>query len=189
VFAYVRNNVAGALEVMLGRPEGLRKLDVSLEGFWRSFGAFVLILPFAILALISQDRLASLTAEARGSRDLGVEIGILALDWLAFPLVFAMIARPLGVSAGYVTFIVTRNWASVVIGAVMAFVHALFLLGVLPDRLATLLLFAFIAVALRFSYVITRLTLAAPLRLAMPIVIFDFLLSLTIWSLLDRGQG
>lgn len=191
MFLYVRDNLAGALEVMLGRPQGLQKLDITLEGFWRSFGAFLLILPFAVLALISQERLAAESAEAMPpSGSLALEIGVLGIDWIAFPLLFALIARPLGLGPGYVPFIVTRNWASVVLGAIMAAVHALFLVGILPGPFATLLLFAFVALALRFSYVITRATLDAPMRLALPIVIFDFLLSLTIWSALDpAGQG
>lgn len=192
MFLYVRDNLAGALDVMLGRPQGLQKLDITLEGFWRSFGAFVLILPFAVLALISQERLAIEGADAlpppRGG--LALEIGVLAIDWIAFPLLFAVVARPLGLGPGYVPFIVARNWASVVLGALMAVVHALFLVGILPGPFATLLLFGFVILALRFSYVITRITLDVPMRLALPIVIFDFLLSLTIWSALGpAGQG
>jgi hypothetical protein len=186
VSRYLRDNLAGALEVMLGRPEGLQKLDFSLEGFWRSFAVFALILPFALLALISQQRLAAASANAvpAASGSLMMEIGVLAIDWISFPILFAVMARPLGLASRYVPFIVTRNWASVVVGAMMAVVHALFLIGVLPVTMATLLLFAAIAVALRFSYVITRITLEAPLVVALPIVIFDFLLSLTIWSAL-----
>ena len=45
VLAYLRDNLAGAWQVMLGRPEGLNRLDTSLEGFWRSFAAIVLVVP------------------------------------------------------------------------------------------------------------------------------------------------
>ncbi len=189
VLNYIRDNLAGALEIMLGRPEGLAKLDVSLEGFWRSFGAFVLVLPFALLALISQTRLAALRAENTvvAGHGLGVEIAILLLDWLAFPLLFALIARPLGLGPRNVPFIVARNWATVVIGALMALVHAAFLVGILPGQVAVYMLIAFIAVALRFSYVIARIALGVTMRTALPIVATDFLLSLTIWSAFGSG--
>ena len=185
----IRDNLAGAFQIMLGRPEGLARLDVSLEGFWRSFAAFILVLPFALLALISQSRLAALNAEspAAAGHSLGVEMAILLADWLAFPLLFALIARPLGLGPRYVPFIVARNWATVVIGAMMAAVHAAFLLGILPGQVAIYVLIAFIAVALRFSYVIARIALDVSMRTALPIVVADFLLSLTIWSAFDGG--
>jgi hypothetical protein len=187
VISYVRDNLAGALEVMFGRHEGLNKLDTSLEGFWRSFAAFVLVLPFAVIALMSQEQLAALGAETGGAAEssFGVELAVLVVDWLAFPLLFALLARPLGLGPRYVPFIVTRNWASVVVGAMMAAVHALFLVGILPGQAAVLILLAFIGMALRFSYVIARIALEVPLRTALPIVVFDFLLSLAIWSAFD----
>jgi len=189
VLTYIRDNIAGAFEIMLGRTDGLAKLDVSLEGFWRSFGAFVLVLPFALLALISQTRLAALNAESPAvvGHSLGIELAILLVDWLAFPLLFALIARPLGLGPRYVPFIVARNWATVVIGAMMATIHAAFLVGILPGQVTIYVLIAFIAVALRFSYVIARIALDVSMRTALPIVVADFLLSLTIWSAFSGG--
>ena len=189
MLTYIRDNLAGAFEIMLGRPDGLAKIDVSLEGFWRSFGAFVLVLPFALLALVSQSRLATLNAEspAVAGHSLGIELAILLVDWLAFPLLFALIARPLGLGPRYVPFIVARNWATVVIGAMMATIHAAFLVGILPGQVTIYVLIAFIAVALRFSYVIARIALDVSKRTALPIVVADFLLSMTIWSAFDSG--
>ncbi len=81
----------------------------------------------------------------------------LLVDWFAFPLVFAVIARPFGLGSRYVPFIVTRNWASVIIGAMVAVVHALHLVGVLPTALLPYALLVAIAVSLRFSYLIARI--------------------------------
>ena len=58
--AYLRDNLAGAWQVMLGRPDGLDRLDTSLEGFWRSFAAFALVVPFASVSLISERSLTIL---------------------------------------------------------------------------------------------------------------------------------
>jgi hypothetical protein len=43
-----------------------------------------------------------------------------------------------------------------------------------------------IAVSLRFAYVIARTTLVVSIGVALPIVVLDFLLSLTIWSAFER---
>jgi len=185
----IAENLIGAWQVMLGRPEGLSRIDTSLEGFWRSFAAVVLLLPFTILALLSQGPLAAsagVAPEPMTAGSLALQGIALLVDWFAFPVVFALVARPFGLGSRYVPFIVTRNWASVIIGAVVGAVHALHLVGVLPTALLPYLLIAAIAVALRFTYVVVRLTLAVAMGLALPIVILDFLISLTIWSAFDR---
>jgi len=185
----LRENLAGAWQVMLGRPEGLNRLDTSLEGFWRSFAAVILLVPFALLALFSQGPLAAETGgtppQMTGSGPVFEGIALLA-DWFAFPIVFALVAPPFGLGSRYVPFIVTRNWASVIIGAMVGVVHALHLLGVAPTALVPYLLLVAIAIALRLSYVIARITLAVSMGMALPIVMLDLLISLTIWSAFDR---
>jgi hypothetical protein len=174
---------------MWGQTEGLNRLDTSLEGFWRSFAAIILVLPFVVVGLLSQ---APLAVEAGGTPPTmtgsGLSLSAIALviDWVAFPIVFALIAPPFGLASRYVPFIVTRNWASVIIAAMVGVVHALHLVGILPTALVPYLLLVAIAVALRFSYVIARLALAVSMGMALPIVMLDLLISLTIWSAFDR---
>jgi hypothetical protein len=185
----IRENLAGAWQVMLGRPEGLNRLDTSLEGFWRSFAAVILVVPFAVLAMLRQEPLAALAGAAPHpltGRDLVLWGLALLLDWIAFPIVFALIAPPFGLGSRYVPFIVARNWASVIFGAMMGAAHALHLVGVFPTVVAQYVLFAAIAVALRFLYVIVRLTLAVPMSVALPIVMLDFLISLTVGLAFNR---
>src|SRR4051812_12532813 len=110
--AYLRDNLAGAWHVMLGRPAGLDRLDTSLEGFWRSFAALILVAPFALLALISEEKLTPEAAAALTGGSLAIYCLALLVDWFSFPLVFALLARPFGLGARYVPFIVARNWAS-----------------------------------------------------------------------------
>lgn len=189
VLPSLRENFAGAWAIMRGRPEGLARLDLSLEGFWRSFAAILLLVPFALLALISQQRLVAASGEAPGALSgggLAVEAVALLADWFTFPLVFALLARPLGLGARYVPFIVARNWAAVIIAAMVAVVHAMHVLGLVPSPVAPFLLFAAIALALRFSYVIARTTLAVSAGVAIPLVILDLLISLTVWTVVDR---
>lgn len=183
------NNLSGAWAIMRGRAEGLSRLDLSLDGFWRSFGAILLVAPFTVLALLSQAQLAAtadVTAEARATGVLGVEaVGVL-VDWVAFPIVFALLARPLGLGDRYLAFIVARNWSAVLISAMAAFVYAPHLLGLFPSQLAPALFLMVLVVALRFAYVIARTALGVPWGVALPIVALDYLLSLTIWTAIYR---
>jgi hypothetical protein len=187
LFGRFRDNVAGAWAVMRGRPEGLNRLDLSLEGFWRSFAVIVLIAPFAALGLLSQRRLlANDGGAASAPPEFALEAIALAVDWVIFPLVFALLARPLGLGARYVPFIVARNWAALIIAAVVSLVHAAHILGVLPSEFTSLVLLMAVGAALYFSYVIARTALAVPAGLALPIVALDLVISLTVWSAVDQ---
>ena len=189
---YVLDNLSGAWDVMLGRAEGLNRLDVSLEGFWRSFAAVLLVAPFAVLAFFSQQQIAYESRLALDNPDefeggsLGAAMTAFAVDWFAFPILFAFLAPVLGLGSRYVPFIVTRNWASVIIAAGVAVIHALHVVGLLPSSVAPFVVVIAIAVALRFSYVIARVALAVSMTLALAIVALDFLVSVTIWAVFDR---
>jgi hypothetical protein len=192
VLVAIRENLAGAWQVMLGRPAGLGRIDTSLDGFRRSFAAVVLVAPFALLSLFSQRPLQAEPGVATPALTGGLLAwdGVaLLVDWFAFPLIFALLAPPLGLGPRYVPFIVTRNWASVLIAAMVGVVHALHLLGVLPTAVMPYVLLVAIAVSLRFSYIVARTALAVSIALALPIVILDLLISLVVWSAFDRIVG
>lgn len=185
----IRDCLAGAWQVMLGRAEGLNRLDFSLEGFWRSFAAVILLVPFVFLMLLSEQPLAEeagVAAEPLTGGRLVLELIALLADWFAFPLLFAALAPPFGLGSRYVPFIVTRNWASVIVGAMIGVIQALVVVGVIPTTVASFVMLAAFAVSLRFSYMVVRLTLAVSMGMALPIVMLDLLLSLTIWSAFDR---
>jgi hypothetical protein len=189
LFAYARDNLAGAWQVLLGRPEGLSRLDTSIDGFWRSFAAVILLAPFALLSLLGPHP----APEGGEAVVEPITAGLLAIygvallaDWFAFPLVFALIAPSFGLGSRYVPYIVARNWASVIIGAMVALIHVPRVLSIMPVEITPYLLLAGLAVALRFSYVLVRTALAVSLAMALPIVILDFLVSLVVWSIFDR---
>jgi hypothetical protein len=183
------DSLAGAFQIMLGRPEGLNRLDLSLRGFWQSFAAIILVLPFALVGLVSTRHMMGAAGDELrplGSGDLAIETVAILLDWVAFPLVFAALARPLGLGARYVPFIVARNWASVVIAAMLAVLHGLHIAGLVPAQAAPFLMLAAALIALRFLYVVARTALAVSVAIALPLVILDLLITITISTLFDR---
>ena len=185
VIAYVRENLAGAWQVMLGRPEGLDRLDTSLEGFWRSFGVIVLVAPFAAPVVRSATRAAG---GGRRPVDGARRLRCRSSQWPHRRLVrlsadlriLARAARP---------------------RLALRAVHRRAQLGVgdhrrdgrgrprapparlVPSAVDAVACSSRLAVALRFSYVIARTTLAVSMAVALPIVVLDFLVSLVIWSL------
>ena len=181
--AAIRNSLGGAWAVMNGRAEGLQQLDLSIGGFWRSFAAVFLILPFAVLALLGERSVMAASGEAVVPLTGGIVAAhgfTVLLDWVAFPLVFAALARPLGLSRHYVPFIVARNWAAVISTAIAALAHALLVVGIVPAAAAPFLLIVVLGIVLRFAYFVARTALAVPLGIAIPIVVLDLLVSLTV---------
>lgn len=186
----LKQNLAGAWEVMRGREAGLARLDLSIDGFWRSFGAIVLVAPFAVLTLLSQQMLEANLAPEPAVDPVSLNVTVITLaflvDWVAFPVVFAGLCRPLGLSSRYVPFIVARNWSAVIISAMAAAVHGPHVLGLVPTALMPALILAMLGVVLWFSYRIARTALAVPLGTAIGVVLLDFLVSVVIWTLSDR---
>jgi hypothetical protein len=130
--AYIRENLVGAWQILSGRPEGLNRLDTSIEGFWRSFAIVVVIAPIAFLTLVGEEVApADSAAVVEPLTTAGVLLFAITVlvDWFAFPLVFALLAPSFGLGSRYIPFIVARNWASIYISAIVAIVHVLRIFG------------------------------------------------------------
>jgi hypothetical protein len=176
--AYVRDNLIGAWHLMFGRPEGLNRLDITLEGFWRSFGAFALILPLFLLANIG---FGAMLPEEVGNDWLDwVGVLIQGVDWVAFPIVFALIAPRIGLASRYVPFITARNWGAVIVAALYAAGGLPGLLVPVPLIAAAALNVICVAINLRLSYLLARTALVVGPSTAIPVVAMDFLLSFVI---------
>ena len=170
--------IDGALALFIGRAPPPGSFDVSAGGFWRSFGAVLLVLPaFAVW----------LPAEAEwfvASRLVG-----LAADWVALPVVLAILAGPLGIGGRYVGFVVVRNWGSVVAAAVYAVPALLFNLALVGESTAVLLSLVALVAVVRFQYAIVRTTLATSIPTSIGLVVLDLALSLVIGETVARLAG
>lgn len=191
-FANLPANLSGAWDVMNGRVEGLRKLDITIDGFWHSFGAVVLILPVAVIAMASE----RVALSAMGHEGAALTGGYMVLrfiavivDWLAFPAILALLARPLGIATRFVPYIVARNWAAVLIAAVFAIPHLFHALGVLPTGMLSFILLGLFAAAVWFSYIVVRTALQVPPVLAVPVVILEIVGGFVIELGFDRLAG
>ncbi len=191
-FANLPASLSGAWDVMNGRAEGLRKLDLTIEGFWRSFGAVVLILPVALVALASERAaLAAVGGEAVALTGGYVVLRLIAVivDWLAFPAILALLARPMGIAARFVPYIVARNWAAVLVAAMFAVPHLFHATGVLPTDLLAYALLLLFGIAVWFAYVIVRTAMQVPPVLAVPIVVLEIASGLVIELFFSRLAG
>ena len=186
-------SLTAAWWLFLNRPDAMRLFDVSLEGFWRSFAAILLVAPAYALTAIAENQ-AMLTDALPDNGGSGAAYFLdkaltLGLDWISLPIVLALLARPLGITRTYSGFVVARNWASVISILPFAAVALLYLLGIIDADLWSFLSLAFIIVIFRYTFVIARRALGASLGLAAGLVALDFAVSLALSQGIDALFG
>jgi len=185
----IGRSLTGAWELFLDRPGAMRLFDFSVDGFWRSFAAVLLVVPSYAFAVLADRQMAAVidaSAPVQGELAFIVESVIgLGVDWIALPVILALLARPLGISSRYTAFVVARNWGAVLGAIPFGVIGLLIVFGLVGGELASLLMFAALIVVLRYNYLIARRALDASLGFAIAIVILDFVVSLIISLGLD----
>lgn len=176
----ISQSLRGAVQLFLGRKQGLLAMDRSVDGFWRSFGVILLLLPINAVVVLAITRTNS--SETFGGLFFE-QMPLLLLDWVGFPIVLALVAGPLGVSANYVSYVVARNWAAPVAAAILAIPYLLQGAGWIPVNGAALLSLVAIVVVLRYGYMVLRLALGTSMALSAGLVAADLALTLIVIAL------
>jgi hypothetical protein len=191
--AEAERSLTAVWRLFLNKPDALRLLDTSADGFWRSFRAVVLVAPlFAITALadwrdihgdaIPDDGLT-------GGSYFAAKLLTLGFDWVALPILLGLTAGLIGIRRGYPADVVARNWGAVLTLSPFAAISLLHLLGILGPSLLFLPSIVALAAALRYSYLCARVTLGVGMDVAIGLVVLDFLVSLAIVTVIDQIFG
>ena len=158
---------------------GMTYFNLTVEGFWRSFFAAVLVAPaYAVLVAMQW------SAEAE---DFNLALVFLTesigyvLAWSAFPLVTLVLTRLLGLDRNYVALIVAHNWSAVL--QTGAFVVVILLGAILPEALATLLVTLATGAILVYQWFVIRTSLQSTGGIALMLLLVD----LVVTSLINAG--
>jgi hypothetical protein len=116
----VQSSLTGAWQLMTGKPDGLRLLDLSADGFWNSFFALVVAAPALIVGWVG-------VANEIGDPDavigrLGMVIRVALVDvgtWILPLVALAVVARHVGIAARFVAYVVASNWASAIVAWIL----------------------------------------------------------------------
>ncbi|MDA1310862.1 MAG: hypothetical protein O2985_14805 [Proteobacteria bacterium] len=113
-FSEILKSLYGVYLLARRHPDAPAMFDCSVDGFWRSLFAAVLVLPAHILITVR-------TLMAVSPVDYGVEDGVTDLliyiiAWLAYPALMVPITKVLGRGERVLDYMVPYNWASVPIG-------------------------------------------------------------------------
>jgi len=147
----------GAWRMMLGKADGLKELDLSVDGFWNSFFAIAVALPALIVNWVTiADSYGELAANFNDRFAIFIRLGIIDLAAWLLPLAgLAAIARTVRLADRYVHYVVASNWATAIVAWLMAPPAALLLF--LPDE-TDLAWFLSIAIFIASQIFVWRMT-------------------------------
>ena len=188
--AEIQRSFQGAWALLLNRREGMQAFDVSVDGFFRSFGIVFLLAPLYAIAALAEVRLLQIDGAPVDGFPLTwffvwkfVGLGV---DWLALPIVLALLAKPLGLAARYVPFIVARNWTSPLAMSLSILPSVLFASGLIGQELAAILFLVVVMGVIRYQYQVVRIALQTTIAMSIAVVAFDLTLSLVLAELVNR---
>ena len=117
----IHRQLVGAWRMMMGKRDGIRLLDLSVDGFWNSFFAIVVALPVMIVGWVP---LANeiLGAESTIGQRLGYLLRLAIVDigaWVLPLAGLAAVAGIVGIRDRFVAFVVASNWGSALFAWIM----------------------------------------------------------------------
>lgn len=175
----VGRSLSGSMQLLNRDADGLYRFPVSVEAFWRSFGAVVLTAPAFVTALAADRLRLGLPLEEGLFADAGlvtVRLVLAGMAWIAFPILMIAVVRRLNLGHRYVRFVIAYNWSAVFASAVLAFPTAMYVTGMASYALSTLFVIAFAAIVFRLRWFLAKAALGVSGSLAAMIAAADLAL-------------
>ncbi|MDN5927877.1 MAG: transporter [Hyphomicrobiales bacterium] len=124
----------GAWRMMLGKADGLKELDLSVDGFWNSFFAIVVALPALVVNWVTiADSYGELAINFNDRFAIFIRLAVIDLAAWLVPLAgLAAIAPTVRLADRFVHYVVASNWTTAIIAWLMVPPAALLL--VMPDE-------------------------------------------------------
>ena len=183
MLAEITQSINGAWRIARMDENALDYFNMSIEGFWRSFLAVLIVVPLYIVFLVlnlGQLSGMELPTGSATSKEFYVAIKLAAhiLGWLAFPVVMIPISRLMDLSQSYVPYIIVWNWSNVLVMAVILPAVLLFPPSAQSGQSAKLILMAAQITVLFYGYLVARAGLQCKILTAIGVVMLDLLLGL-----------
>jgi hypothetical protein len=167
----------GAYRLAWFNVSGMTYFNLTVEGFWRSFFAAVLVAPvYAVLVGLRMQVAEVNVALVFLTEGIGY-----VLAWCAFPVVALVLTKLLGLDRNYVALIVAHNWSAVL--QMAAFVAVVVVGGILPTALGTLLVALTTLAILIYQWFVIRTALQTSGGIALMLLLVD----LVVTSLISAG--
>ena len=180
--AEIYNSILGAWRLARLDPSGMHYFSLTIDGFWRSFFAAVIVAPIYIYIHLMRPTapVVGRAPPAEPATDLFVDIGAYIVGWAAFPALMILLARLLNLSGQYVSFIVAYNWANVLQWALFGVAATIAAALGAETGFGAVLNLAALAAVLFYQWFVARTALLTSAYVAAGIVVIDVLLGLII---------
>ncbi|MGI9449711.1 MAG: hypothetical protein ACR2QH_03550 [Geminicoccaceae bacterium] len=175
------SSIYGAFRLACFDESGHSHFNLTVEGFWRSFFAAILVAPGHII-LASQGFIAG--GGTLSVWSLVIHVGIYAASGIIFPLTVFCAIDLLNLGHRYTALIVAVNWAAVIEISVM--VAGIGLALILPSDAANLLIIAIVIGLVIYQWFVIRTALQSTGALAFAFVLFALLISVMLEQITDR---
>ena len=164
----------GLARILRLDANGFAAFRADLAGFWQSFLAALIVMPFFLLTL------AVHMAEGGEERPVHYVLAQLiayGVGWVLYPLLMVYIADHLDRGGRYFAYMVPYNWFHVVQSAVL---FPIPLIGLVNQDMAAFLVLMGLSAAMMYRWFIASRTLQIDGMTAVALVAIDFLLSLLV---------
>jgi hypothetical protein len=105
----ITSSILGACRLALRDADGVRWFNLTVEGFWRSFVAALLILPFALLVALVPLPQEDLDVE----RGFPMVIGLYFLEWVGRAVLLLGLSVVVGRTNRYAGLVIMWNWVAI----------------------------------------------------------------------------
>jgi len=176
-------SLSGAWGLLRRDPGAPTAFNATLDGFWRSFFAALLLLPLDLAYLAVVGPSSGTEQVAPGTR-WTINILVYVIGWTAWPLLAFYLTRAMGCGERLFGYIVAYNWSQLLTGP---FLIGLDVLGraALPQEISVVLNLAGLAGVLFYEYLIARQMLAIAASKAVVVVLTALVLVLVLRDTAD----
>ena len=184
--------VHGVFLLARNRPEGFKWLDISADGFWRSFWSIAYALPALAVSWASYRALFLQAAGSNGSAGPGFVLRLALIDvatWVAPVVLIAVAARPLGIQRSFGRFVIATNWLGTVTAYALALPSLLRMAFGDMSLIVTLASIVVFVVTILLLYRITRLALDGDGMTAVIVTIGTIIFSIMLTGFLQQALG
>lgn len=108
----IQRHLVGVWRMMTGRRDGIRQLDLSVDGFWNSFFAVVVALPVLLTGWVPMaSEIAGADSAFGGRLSLLFRLAVVDIGaWLLPIAALAAVAGRVGIRDRFVHYVVASNW-------------------------------------------------------------------------------
>ncbi|WP_374833565.1 hypothetical protein [Paenochrobactrum pullorum] len=181
----------GVWRMMTGKSDGLAYLDISADGFWRSFYAILVSLPPLLAGWVAY------AAELTGGREetamrFSIVIKAAIVDitaWILPIFLLGLVVSKIGIAKRFAPYVIASNWGTALLAWAFAPISLVQLVMQQRSQTISILSLVFMIAIIVMSYRLTRTALQKPTSFALPFYIAMFMVSFAITIMLQELFG